>query len=400
MSRITLRESSHPLVMTLPYTVAVSLAELGVAAVRPLTHNQWSIESVRKVGVVRIGDTQIEILPKMPVKRLFFLMGYSPNDDFWQSHDVDLDQDRDLLASIVEPFLRQARRAIMRGAVQGYSERHESSNVVRGKVDIATQLASRGGLALPVNVLYDEYSTEVAENRLVVSAIQKLLFVPLISARQRSQLRELLVRLDGVTPYPAGSSLPTIIFNRLNAHYKPVVDLALLVLRHSSIENRAGTTLVSGFLFDMWRIFESFISAETKHVLENRSGVVETQLTGWSLDEAQQINLRPDLVWMNGGQVVAAIDAKYKSLAPSNAPNADIYQMLAYCTRFGLTDGHLIYARGVNRPQSHRIVGSEVNIHCHSIELNQEPEELLSSVEEIGSRISHLSQAAEVHGRS
>lgn len=399
MSQITLRESSSPTIVTLPYAVAVSLAELGVAAVRPLTHGQWSIESVRKVGVVRIGDMQIEVLPKMPVKRLFFLMGYSPDTDFWQSHEVELDPDRDLLASVVEPFLRHTRRAITRGPLQGYSERCESSTVVRGKVDIATQLASRGGLALPVDVIYDEYSTEITENRIVVSAIQKLMSVSLISARQRSELRELWVRLDGVTPFPVGSSLPAVNFNRINMHYKPVVNLALLILRHSSIENRAGTTLISGFLFDMWRIFENFISAETTRVLEDRSGAVETQLTGWSLDEAQHIALRPDLVWMSGGNVVAAIDAKYKSLAPSNAPNADVYQMLAYCIRFGLADGHLIYARGVNRPQLHRIVGSDVKIHCHSIELNQEPEELLASVEEIGSRISHLARIARVHGR-
>jgi len=37
----------------------------------------------------------------------------------------------------------------------------------------------------------------------------------------------------------------------------------------------------------------------------------------------------------------AVVDAKYKAERASGFPNADLYQMLAYCTALGLRDGHL-----------------------------------------------------------
>ena len=42
----------------------------------------------------------------------------------------------------------------------------------------------------------------------------------------------------------------------------------------------------------------------------------------------------------------AVIDAKYKAEKPAGYPNADLYQMLAYCTALRLSDGHLVYAKG------------------------------------------------------
>lgn len=40
------------------------------------------------------------------------------------------------------------------------------------------------------------------------------------------------------------------------------------------------------------------------------------------------------------------VDAKYEAEKPSGFPQADTYQMLAYCTVLGLPVGHLVYAEG------------------------------------------------------
>ena len=53
--------------------------------------------------------------------------------------------------------------------------------------------------------------------------------------------------------------------------------------------------------------------------------------------------MNPDLVWYRGGEALAVIDAKYKAEKVAGYPNADLYQMLAYCTALGLPAGHLVY---------------------------------------------------------
>src|SRR5215212_10140841 len=64
------------------------------------------------------------------------------------------------------------------------------------------------------------------------------------------------------------------------------------------------------------------------------------------LDEAETVSVRPDYVWSSGGAPRIVADAKYKAEKPAGFPQADLYQLLAYCTVLGLHEGHLIYANG------------------------------------------------------
>ncbi len=66
------------------------------------------------------------------------------------------------------------------------------------------------------------------------------------------------------------------------------------------------------------------------------------------LDHGRTVTIEPDLTWYdNDDKPVAVIDAKYKTTAPGKrGPNADMYQLTAYCTALGLREGHLIYAKG------------------------------------------------------
>lgn len=55
-----------------------------------------------------------------------------------------------------------------------------------------------------------------------------------------------------------------------------------------------------------------------------------------TLDVEGAVKIAPDLVWLVDGEVQACIDVKYKVEKRGQLPNADLYQMAAYCRRFGL----------------------------------------------------------------
>jgi 5-methylcytosine-specific restriction enzyme subunit McrC len=79
----------------------------------------------------------------------------------------------------------------------------------------------------------------------------------------------------------------------------------------------------------------------------------------------------------------AVADAKYKAERPEGFPEADLYQMLAYCTALGLPAGHLIYAKG-NEPQTrHTVCGTGIEIFQHALALDEEPTRILTAVERI-----------------
>ena len=77
------------------------------------------------------------------------------------------------------------------------------------------------------------------------------------------------------------------------------------------------------------------------------------------------------------------IDAKYKAEKPAGFPDADLYQMLAYCTVLGLPEGHLVYAKGNEDAHAHVVRRAGVRIVTHALDLDVEPVKLLATVAEL-----------------
>jgi 5-methylcytosine-specific restriction enzyme subunit McrC len=96
------------------------------------------------------------------------------------------------------------------------------------------------------------------------------------------------------------------------------------------------------------------------------------------------VKLRPDIVWKKRGVAATVVDAKYKAEKPKSYLNADLYQMLAYCTVLGLSRGHLVYAKGNEVPARHVVRQVNTEIICHTIDLNQPPDQLISQMEALG----------------
>lgn len=81
------------------------------------------------------------------------------------------------------------------------------------------------------------------------------------------------------------------------------------------------------------------------------------------------------------------IDAKYKAEKPRGYPNADLYQLLAYCTVLGLRNGHLVYAAGNEKAARHVVRQADIEILCHALTLSQPPEALLAEMRELAGKI-------------
>jgi 5-methylcytosine-specific restriction enzyme subunit McrC len=116
------------------------------------------------------------------------------------------------------------------------------------------------------------------------------------------------------------------------------------------------------------------------------------------LDADETLRLEPDITWWREARCEAVIDAKYKSLVERKTmPNADAYQMLAYCIALDLPRGFLIYAKGEEAPRTHVVKRHPYEIEVHALDVEAEPAALLSQVEELAADIqaSRVSVAAE-----
>lgn len=376
---------SHPL----PDVVGRALAGariIDTAVPDPYAPGQWLLRAGSKVGTVTVevpgGEpVTVRIAPKVPVPRLFFLLGYSRDPrSIWDDAPVDVAEHRDLLPAIAHAVERQTDRALRQGLLQGYRTTEETALVVRGRIRDAEQIRRQFGAALPVEVTYDEFTTDIAENRLLRTAVERLLRLPGVPRDVRRRLLHQRARLIDVTPVPRGQPLPAWQPSRLNARYQAALHLARVVLDGSSAEHAPGGLRIDGFLIDMNLLFEDFVTVALREAFRGSAmrGVLQDHL---HLDEADAVPMRPDFVLYGpGGAPVAVADAKYKAEQPGGYPNADLYQLLAYCTALRLRQGHLVYAKGNAAHAAHRVRHAGVLLHQHALDLDTEPDELLAQI--------------------
>lgn len=353
---------------------AAALAARKVGSVSPLADGQWRLSGVQKVGLIRFDGVELRISPKTPIARLFTLLARGNQWGEWFDEDVSLSVADELLPSVAEVFGRWAERALMAGALQGYREERSAEPFIRGRWIVAEQIRRRRGMPLPAELAYDEYTTDIAENRIVRAAARRLLAVGGLPRQTRARLHRTVRRLADVASLTRGVPLPDVRFDRRNERYRAVIALARLVLGQGALEYVGGETAASGHLINVAKIFEDFVAAEVTRHAAPFGGVVLPQQASY-LDLGAHVTIKPDLVWRRDGAIRAVFDAKYKIVHDDRYPNADIYQMLAYCVRHGLTQGHLIYAEGDPLPTSIsiRAAGTDdppVTVFCHSIDLS------------------------------
>lgn len=373
----------------------VALQQVGFVSVIPtLEAGVYELAAGRKVGAVSLGERQIVVRPKITdLNRLLFLVGYARDPAIWRDDPVDLAGADELLPGIAEAFARIASRAVEQGLLQGYRTVTERLPVLRGRMLAGEQMTRLYGLPVPLAVEYDDFTVDIAENRLLLMATMRLLTVRRLSETARRRLLRLRRSFADVSTLPRGTALPSWQPSRLNTRYQPALRLAEIIFAAESFEHQVGDVRVTGYVFDMWRIFEDFVTTALSEALGQLGGRCVPQ-DPLHLDYADRVDMQPDLVWYRGGEPRAVVDAKYKAEKPYGFPNADLYQMLAYCTVLRLPVGHLVYAKGNEPVSTHSIRGAEVVIHCHALDLAVSPVTLLAQVDELARSLASESAVA------
>lgn len=383
MQVVHLRELETREDVNLTAEQADALDRSGVVRVdRPPRHRSYDLTPLSRIGVVRVGDVQLSIAPKVPVERLLFLLGYARAPRRWHDSLVRLDPDLGLPEALAHSFEQLTTRALRQGPLKGYLTIDDSMPLLRGRIREADQLRHRLGRPLPLEVRYDEHSVDIAENRLLLAATLRLLRMPGVPAALRRPLQRIRVRLADVTPPVPGTPAPTWHPSRLNARYAGALALAELVLAGRSFEQRDGDVLVHGFLINMASLFEDFVTTALAEALRDTGGRASIQHP-IHLDHDRRVPMKPDFVWLHDGRPVIVADAKYKAERPSGFPNADLYQLLAYCTALDLPVGHLVYAKGNEQAAEHTVRGSGARLVTHALDLDAAPNAVLAGVRRV-----------------
>lgn len=360
----------------------------------PLGGGRWRITGKQRVGLVRLGHgegaVELRIEPKLDISKLMFLIGYASQDPWWDG-EVDWSWASGLEAAMAGVYARAVRRALDGGVLHGYRTVEGDLPFVRGRVRTADQLR-RTELPLPVAVAYDDFTADIAENRILLTALGQLERLPGVPWRLRTSLRHLADRLPGVMQLRTGTPLPPWTPTRLNARYTPALRLAEMVLTDRSLSPGYDDTpvrplIADGFLLDLSTVFEHFLGHALREAMKPRGITCRTQELH-HLDTRKRLPMRPDVLCYRNKRPVAAVDAKYKILG-GTPKREDIYQMVGYCVTLGVRQAHLVHATAGSggAPPPYEIRQAGITIHVHALDLGRRPPEILGEVDRIAARV-------------
>ena len=344
------------------------------------------------IGAVEIGGLSVLIEPKIGIPQVLSLACYAIGKVKFQREDFDFRAEDALPDALALALTLQARRAFAHGLLHGYRTEEDALYTARGRIRFDHQLRRRFDVPLPVEVRYDEFTADILANRLVKAAAYRLGRMRLRSPEARRNLGWLESMLEDVSLVEFQSTcVPAVRFDRLNEHYRRVVELARLILRHGAFEAGRGAVRASGFLMDMNVVFQEFATQALRQELDLSERVFRSDsdsgVGNMALDEAGRVKLKPDLTWWEGHSCVFVGDAKYKNITGDRIPNADLYQMLAYATALDLPGGLLIYAQGEADPAKYCVRYAGKRLEVAALDLSGRLDDVLVRVERLAKQV-------------
>lgn len=407
MRRLDLQEwqRSEAVRLTLAEREALrcSLPSLGIEPAAD-SERAWLLTPSETVGALEVGGLSVSIRPKLDIGRVLFLASYALGAfELREAERFSFPDADTLVEGLARVFAASARHAFSRGLVHGYRTEEEALHTVRGRIRFADQLRRRFGIPTPVEVRYDDFTEDVLPNRLVRGAAERLGRMRIRSPSSRADLAWIDGTLENVSlvEYPR-HAVPDVVFNRLNEHYREVVALARLILRYATIETGRGAVRAPGFLMDMNRVFQEFVTRALRESLglSDHAFRSDREVLGVTLDEARRVQLRPDLSWWDGPTCRFVGDAKYKRLQDGHVPNADLYQLLAYATALDLPGGLLVYAQGETPEAVHVVRHAGRRLEVAALNLSGTIGDLRNRVGGLAERVRRLRDAGLVATRA
>jgi 5-methylcytosine-specific restriction enzyme subunit McrC len=301
-----------------------------------------------RVGGATIDGLKVSVAPKIPVHRLLTIIAETADPYRWFNVEAATTSKQDVDDALAALFVRSCQQTFESGMHRSYRRERQQLGFVRGKLLLPQTI--RQFTPVPVTVETDVFDEDTPENQVLAAALQHLRRTPSLAPQTRQNAHHVWRNIKHVQPLRDPlSTAQSIVWTRHNQWYRQAVSLAVLLLSFGRVHHDLGLESIPGFVIDMPLVIEQWVRV----TLRTAWGLTEQQMPdSWKnslwLDQARRVELQPDLAVRNLGRWSFVGDVKYKIL-PTTARNTganrnDIYQMLAYLTATGLTDGVLIYA--------------------------------------------------------
>src|SRR5690606_203763 len=302
------------------------------------------------VGVLQVGGTTIEILPKADKSRdasvwqnilinmIRSVWGFAVKESGTSNLKL---KNNSVLDLYFELFVSELESLLHKGLIKKYIRQEKNAKALKGKLSFAKHIQYN---IIHKERFYIETTAYTVDHRLHQIIFEALMLIHKLNrnAVLASRIGNLLLNFPEQERIRInGKTFDTITYDRKSQVYKTIIDIAELILLNHHPNISKGRRQVLALMFDMNALWEQFVLELLRKSLKDFK--VSGQITKrfWKGNSLSS-NMRPDIV-LYGNKCTVVIDTKWKNLNGKSPSPDDLRQMFVYHEYFEATKVALLY---------------------------------------------------------
>lgn len=309
-----------------------------------LIHN--GVRFCEYVGVLQVGKTTIEILPKADK---------NTNKDSWRKMLIDMLRavgifdihapsvadltlkPNSILDLYFELFLTATENLLQKGLIKRYRKTEGNTTALKGNLLFAKHIQQNLVHQERFYVKHNIYDQEHPLNCVLYKTL-KLLHRINTNAALSSRIGALLLNFPELEDIKVDAAFfEKIHYTRKTEPYENAINIARLILLNYHPDLSTGRIDVLALMFDMNLLWEQFVYKSLRKHLKDYIVKTQTSKPFWG-----SVKMKPDILIENGSTKIV-LDTKWKNIGDNNPSPEDLRQMYAYSKFHGNALTALVY---------------------------------------------------------
>ena len=305
------------------------------------------------VGVIQIGKTIIEVLPKADK---------SGDENTWRNVLISMlravgvidihapsSSDLQLRANSVldlyfELFVKELEYLLHRGLVKKYRKTEGNLSILKGTIHFAKHINQNIVHQERFYVKHYTYDKQHDIHAILYKTL-KLLKNIHTHTELNSRIGTLLLDFPELYDVKVTKTLfERISLDRKTEPYRKALEISRLLLLNYHPDVRKGDDNVLALMFDMNALWEQFVYVSIRKFKDKETTIAAQSIKNfWKPNTGHRSRIRPDIVLNKGTEKCVVLDTKWKNLNGHNPVHEDLRQMFVYMKYFGAKKVALVY---------------------------------------------------------
>lgn len=324
-----------------------------------LIHN--GIKFSEYVGVIQIGNTQIEVLPKAD-KNPTSKEEKDKEEKKWRKMLIDMIRSvvgfeikstsnsnlkirpNSILDLYFELFINETEYLLHHGLLKQYLKKEGNLTSLKGSIQFGKHIQQNLTHQERFYVKYTNYNVEHLLHFIIYKTLRLLKHINTNTDLQ-SRINALLLYFPEMPDIKVSeATFNKIIFNRKTQLYKKAIDISKIILLQYHPDLIRGRNDMLALMFDMNKLWEKFVYISLlKHKDTNTTISAQTSKFFWKPENGYRSKIIPDIVINKGKSDCVVLDTKWKMLNDYNPSPEDLRQMYVYSEYYKASKVALIY---------------------------------------------------------